>query len=244
MDQHECEVWVADIRIDRVPEVLLDDVERARRDAYRRVEDRSRFALGAGLLRLVAARTAGADPRAVLVDRTCAQCGQPHGRPRLPDVDLHVSVSHSGDLVGVAATRAGPVGLDIEAIAGMPDVGVLRLCLSDREPMLGSSDFYTYWCRKESVLKATGDGLGLPLSAVVVSPAYEPARLVSYAGRTTTAVLRDLVVAPGYAEAIAVLTEAHVDVAVRPASGCWADPSPRRHWTDSSACGTGGSASS
>jgi phosphopantetheinyl transferase len=35
----------------------------------------------------------------------------------LPGTHLHASVTHSGDLVGVALARTAPVGLDVERIA-------------------------------------------------------------------------------------------------------------------------------
>jgi 4'-phosphopantetheinyl transferase len=213
-----CVVWLADLRADRPAEGLLDAVECARRDSYRLPADRLRFALGASLVRLIAASVAGIDPREVVVDRTCPRCGAPHGRPILPGLGLNVSVSHSGDLVGVAAVFDAPVGLDIEAVTATVDGDVLRLCLAEQESLSAPGDFYTYWCRKESVVKATGDGLATPLTQVVVSPADAPPRLLRYAGRTLAARLHDLPVGPGYAAALTLLTEAPVSVAIRRAN--------------------------
>jgi len=219
-----CLVVLADIRTALGDETLLDSVERHRRDAYRREEDRVRFVLGASLVRMLAGEVSGTDPRDVTVARDCPRCGAPHGRPRLPGIDLHVSVSHSADLVGVAATVAAPVGLDIEAVGAAPEDGVRELTCTAAEPISTDRDFYTYWCRKESVVKATGDGLEVPLTEVAVSPATQPARLVSYQGRGLAATMHDLDVGAGYAAALTVLADAPVDVARH----WWAEPADER----------------
>src|SRR6476659_3894222 len=89
---------------------VLDHLESERCQRYRLAADRDRFTLAGALLRMVAGRALGVGASAVVVDRTCDTCGEPHGRPRLPGCGLQVSISHSGDVVTVAVTAAGPVG--------------------------------------------------------------------------------------------------------------------------------------
>src|SRR3954452_22176139 len=99
----ECDIyWAAADFLEAPHDAVLDDIECVRRDRYLREEDRTRFTLGAVLLRLV---VGSAQP----IDRTCERCGEPHGRPRLPGDDRHVSVTHSGAIAAVAITGAGPV---------------------------------------------------------------------------------------------------------------------------------------
>jgi 4'-phosphopantetheinyl transferase len=43
--------------------------------------------------------------------------------------------------------------------------------------------FLRYWTRKEAVLKATGDGLRVPMDELVVSAPEEAAELRSWRGR-------------------------------------------------------------
>ncbi|HEX6518688.1 MAG TPA: 4'-phosphopantetheinyl transferase superfamily protein [Streptosporangiaceae bacterium] len=99
---------------------LLDDTERQRWTAYRREEDRQRFLVGCTLTKTaLASYQPGRHPADVRLDRTCAQCGKPHGKPRVADGDpelggLELSVSHSGDRIAVAVARATPVGVDVE----------------------------------------------------------------------------------------------------------------------------------
>jgi 4'-phosphopantetheinyl transferase len=211
-------VWVADLALRRpAHDALLDDVERARADAFVRSGDRSRFVVGAALVKLAVADGTGLPPASIRVDRRCPMCGRPHGRPRVVGSDLQVSVAHSGSLVAVALTRAGPVGVDVEhRTAGRVVPPAMRIVTAS-EPVGRPDDLLTYWCRKESVVKATGDGLRVPLTEVVVSPAGRSARLVSYQGRALAASMVDLDVGGAYVAALTVLTGARIAVGIHPA---------------------------
>ncbi|HYN97826.1 MAG TPA: 4'-phosphopantetheinyl transferase superfamily protein [Pilimelia sp.] len=196
---------------------LLDPVERSRKARLRRSEDQQRFLLGASLLRRVAGAYLGVHPAMVQVDRRCAGCGEPHGKPAVPGSDLELSLSHSGDVVVLAAARHTPLGIDVEEVAAArkPDelaAHVLaareRAALDALAPADRAAGFVTYWCRKESVVKATGDGLRAALPDVQVSPPGEPARLLSWSGRAGAPEemsLRDLAAPAGYRACLAVL---------------------------------------
>jgi 4'-phosphopantetheinyl transferase len=198
---------------------LLDSAELERRSSYIRADDRDRFTLAAALLRLSAAAELGHSPRKLQISRKCTQCGRPHGRPKIPGSDLHVSVSHSGTLVMVATTRIGPVGVDVEQVAGIDYLPLLPIVLAANENGAVSSarDFFTYWTRKESVLKATGDGLRMRMSDVEVTSPRETPRLLRYGNRQPVAVMADLMARPGYAAALTVLTNAPLTVQERAA---------------------------
>src|ERR1700704_1993353 len=93
MDQQHCEVWVADVALRRsAHDVLLDDVERSRAGTFIRPDDRSRFVVGAVLLKLAVANETGRPPASIRVDRQCSTCGGAHGRPQLLASDLPGSV--------------------------------------------------------------------------------------------------------------------------------------------------------
>src|SRR5215218_3272440 len=159
MDRERCDVWVADLAMQRTAhDALLDEVERGRADAFVRPADRSRSVLGVALLKLAVARSIGVAPASVRVDRRCAVCGRPHGRPRVVGSDVEVSVTHSGSLVAVAITWDGPVGVDAEHRAIDRTMPPAEHIVTDSEPVREADDLLTYWCRKESVVKATGDG--------------------------------------------------------------------------------------
>jgi 4'-phosphopantetheinyl transferase len=202
---------------------LLDDVEQGRFDAYRQDADKRRFLTGRVLAKTVAAERLGLAVEAVKFDATCEDCGKPHGRPRVPGADLTLSISHSGDLIGLAATPSVPVGLDVETATRRSDERLIDYALSPAEAahLTGLSDeekaaaFFVYWTRKEAVMKATGKGLRIPLQSITFSRHDEPARLVESGDPAldpATTRLVDLKAADGYRAAIAVLTTDELSV--------------------------------
>ncbi|MCD0451426.1 4'-phosphopantetheinyl transferase superfamily protein [Actinocorallia sp. API 0066] len=179
---------------------LLDAVERERRARYLREDDKRRFTLGVILTKRELSARTGRPPAEISLDRTCPGCGAQHGRPLFPG--WHLSVSHSGGLVGLAVADV-PVGLDVEERGRSLDE-IADSVLAGEPP----GDLHVYWTRKEALLKATGDGLRVPMTAVRVSAASAPAALLAWRGRAdlpARTVLRDLDPAPGYAGALAFI---------------------------------------
>ena len=224
LESGDCHIWWADPRLvsDGYLE-LLDAGERSRYAGFRAGADRRRFLAGRALLRRVAAGYLGLPPQQVPLTARCPDCSVPHGRPELPGSGIEVSVAHSGDRVAVAATRAGPVGVDVELIdplLGVDDLMRGVLAPEERQfPSTGTpAGFYRMWTRKEAVLKATGAGLRVPLSDVAVSSPVACPRLIRLAGvpaRADDFVLADLEVAAGYAAAAAVMSHAQVRFVAR-----------------------------
>ena len=171
---------------------------------------------------MVAPLTAGS-AAGVVVDRTCASCG----RPRLPGTGLHASISHSGAKVAVAVSNAGEVGVDVQQVEDGSVQELSPLVLADAEAghIAVARDFFTYWTRKEALVKATGDGATVPLAQVVVSPPGTPPQVLGYPRPGGLAAqLRDLGPEPGYVGALAVLSPRPVTssttVSKRSASPC------------------------
>lgn len=208
-----CRLWLAESGTGTAALCgLLDKSERSRRAAMHREEDRARFTAGAALIRLVVGEHIGTAPGEVRVSRDCPGCAVPHGRPRVPGSGLHLSLSHSGRLVVLAVTTRAPVGVDIEARRWRNIDGLWRMISAPGERRPEPEGFTTLWCRKESVLKATGDGLRTPMTAVRVSPPDEPPVLLGYGGRRPVAAMGDFVPAAGYAGAVTVLAEGPLDL--------------------------------
>lgn len=199
---------------------LLNDIETERCSRYRRAADRDRFTLATVLLRVVAGRAVGVDPAAVVVDRTCESCGEAHGRPRLSRTPLEASISHSGDVVVVAVTRTGPVGVDIEQLGAADHTDLVSTVSTGSEPrnIATARDFYAYWTRKEAVLKATGEGLERAMTSIEVTPPGARPALVSIDGTTNRACRMSDIHLEGYAGAVAVMTKADVSFDVLDAS--------------------------
>ncbi|MEV4417171.1 4'-phosphopantetheinyl transferase superfamily protein [Catellatospora sp. NPDC049609] len=208
---------------------LLSAGERERRASLRRDEDRARQTVAAALLRVVAGHHLGEKPAAVRIDRACTTCAVPHGRPVIPG-GLEVSVSHSADRIAVAVGLTGPLGVDVEQFQDQRDIlGVARLTLCEAEltasAPLDQHGFYTYWTRKEAVLKATGDGLRVAMTKIEVSAPHEAPRLHRFEGRPdVVASARMFTLAPGdgYQAALTVLGPA-VEVTERDAADLLAD---------------------
>ncbi|MEV6522783.1 4'-phosphopantetheinyl transferase superfamily protein [Longispora sp. NPDC051575] len=193
---------------------LFSDVERDRHDRFRVASAREQFTVGCAIVRLVLSQLTGTPPEKIELDRECTRCAGPHGKPRLVGSDLRFSVSHSGDRIGVAFATGVELGLDVERAEGRDRDGVADAVLTPAElaawRALPEADresaFYTYWTRKESVVKATGDGLYAPMAELHVSPPGEAPRLLAYPGGVALdAAMVDLDPGAGYAAALTVL---------------------------------------
>lgn len=178
----------------------------------RRLADKQRLMVGNALLRLTIAQAAGCPVEEVVIDRSCPDCDKPHGKPTVVGRDLHVSVSHSGNRVVVALTRVAEVGVDVEEVDPRVHVEELLPNILSPDEIGTDMDFFTRWARKEAVLKATGHGLRMAMSKLTLGPQG----LIGF-GRPC--VLRDLQPGPGYSAAIAVLTDAPIDISE--SDGSW-----------------------
>jgi 4'-phosphopantetheinyl transferase len=119
------EVWWSSLAAaDRDLLGVLDAAERARVESLERSADRGRSLISAAMLRVAVAAHLGIAPADVVVDRTCAECGGPHGAPRIVSHGTpapSVSVSHSGLLAVVALVSRGPVGVDVQRLDDLDD---------------------------------------------------------------------------------------------------------------------------
>jgi 4'-phosphopantetheinyl transferase len=158
---------------------LLDSGEELRLRRLQRQEDRERFLLGRGLLRLILGSWLERDPATIAFGS--GPCGKPEllaPGPAAPDGGTpppRFNVSHSGDLILLGFHAFREVGVDVEQLRPVPEwEGIARRCLApgEREAIRalpeGERDdaFLGAWCRLEARLKARGLGLfGVEASA-------------------------------------------------------------------------------
>jgi 4'-phosphopantetheinyl transferase len=162
-----CHVWwAAPVAPADAPALveMLDEHERERLSRFRQPEDAARYLAAHALTRVVLGRCLERSPSSLIFDRTC-RCGALHGKPALAGGGPGFSLSHAGDVVGVAVLDGGVVGLDVEAVRPMSDLAAMaRHIGAPAEP----AAFFLAWTRKEALLKATGDGLASPMTAIVL----------------------------------------------------------------------------
>lgn len=228
-----CQVWWARVSdaADQLRD-LLDAAEAERWQRFRHDDDRNRMLVGVALAKTVLGLALHRPPAGIVFDRTCSRCGQAHGKPRLtgPDAGLRFSVSHAGDRICVAVSAEAEVGVDVESLDRAPEPGTIAHAVlagpeldrwsalpEDRRP----AELIRAWTRKESLLKATGDGITLPMHRIELADvsgrpvlrAWPPDR------PRPTAWLHDLAPGSGYLACLTVLGAPPAAVVERDGSG-------------------------
>jgi len=170
------------------PSILSSD-ELTRASRFHFEKDRLHFTRCRSALRLLLSRYLGMRAAEIRFDY------QPSGKPELPAQQnprrLQFNVSHSAGLALVAVSASCRLGVDIEKVRADVDVTTLaerffsareRAGLRALPDHLRVQAFFACWTRKESFLKATGDGLSFPLADFSVTtrldldPALEEVR--------------------------------------------------------------------
>ena len=196
---------------------LLSADERARAERFHFARDRRRFIARRAYLRLLIESYLGSAPGDVHFYYSAA--GKPFLARDCGGDELSFNMSDSGELAVYAFTlseTSPTIGIDVEQIEpavaqerisehffSAYEIATLR-ALPAAERIHG---FFNCWTRKEAYLKATGDGLTLPLDQFDVSlTPGEPAELLRAAGGIDTShwVLHELKVGCGYTAAVAV----------------------------------------
>jgi 4'-phosphopantetheinyl transferase len=196
-------------------ERMLSPAERDRAGKFHFPRDRHRFISGRGLLRAALSaylETAPGELQFIY---------GPAGKPALAGPQssaLHFNLSHSGALLVLAVTRAGPVGIDVEHVRPLSEAETIadRFFSSDESakwkrlpPDQKTAAFFNLWTRKEACLKALGHGLSDDLirqTEVSFAPGEAP-RVLALSGNAPAAAswtLRELLPASGFAGAVAV----------------------------------------
>jgi 4'-phosphopantetheinyl transferase len=180
LPEEEVHLWRIDLSAlrtgeDRWQRILSSD-EAARAARYRFQVDRQRYAISRGVLRTILGSYLRIDPVCIAFSYSARE------KPSLSSVHaesgITFNISHSGEVTLLAFTRNRDIGVDVEEIGRKSDLeAIARRFFSAHEqkqlfalpPEARSEAFFRCWTRKEAYIKATGDGLSLPLSQFDVS---------------------------------------------------------------------------
>jgi 4'-phosphopantetheinyl transferase len=170
------------------------------------------FEVSHGVLRILLAQYLGCRPREL------AFTLGPRGKPALcGNSQLRFNMAHSGGLAVCAFSLGFEIGVDIEEVKDIHDFDQIAeryFCREEASQLLSIAGekqrgeaFYRCWTRKESYLKAIGDGLSVPLDRFQVTLlSGSPARFIHIgydASAALTWALHHLEPVPGYVGALA-----------------------------------------
>lgn len=124
-------------------------------------------------------------------------------------------MSHAGEVVAVALTTVGPVGVDVERVAEIDFARLDEQITAPGESVSASRiEVFQRWTRKEAVLKAVGTGMDTAMAEVCLGLAESGPTVLACPGVANVA-LRDLDVEDGYVGAVAVVGLAAPIVSIR-----------------------------
>jgi len=217
LPEDEVQLWRVDLEAIRANEprwqefLSGDESERASRFYFLR--DRQSFVASRAVLRMILAGYLAADPGSLSFSYSKRE--KPSLGSAYAGSDIRFNVTHSGDIAMLAFSRQREIGVDVEQIRSDVEVeSIARRFFSTSERMqlaaLPSEEkvdaFFRCWTRKEAYIKATGDGLSLPLDQFDVSLGMEESNALlatrpdeSEANRW---LLREVPTHPGYVAAV------------------------------------------
>ena len=204
-------VYVADITNlpdpEKQPEFLKKlPIERQEKIQKSRQEKSRKQSMGAGLLlqKVLALYH---------MDKVALSVGE-HGKPMIDGLEF--SLSHSGNMV-ICAVSDKPVGCDVEELRKAPK-GVAKRYFSENEKeylnQFNGEDydtaFFRLWTMKESYVKMTGEGMGVPFEAYEIALEDSGARVIRD-GETQECYISEVEV-PGYNISICAKESAHLEI--------------------------------
>jgi 4'-phosphopantetheinyl transferase len=180
LPRDEVHLWRVDLESIRSAEVrwreVLSGDERHRASRFHFSTDRQNYIAARALLRIIVANYLGAGPTGITLSYSNKE--KPSLGPAHADSGIKFNLSHSGGIALYAFSHERDLGVDVEQIRKDFEVEPLarRFFSPNEQQQLASfpaaeqvDAFFRCWTRKEAYIKATGDGLSLPLNQFDVS---------------------------------------------------------------------------
>lgn len=152
---------------------LLNRDERIKSEKYRFSQDQNMFITARAVLRILSGHYLKKDPIDIVFNYG------PYGKPYFQDENsLMFNISHSGSKAILGFGKVAAIGVDIENIKDnfdVLDIAGKFFSQSEIKSLAETSQeeqnraFFRCWTRKESFIKAKGDGLSLPLDSFSVT---------------------------------------------------------------------------
>jgi 4'-phosphopantetheinyl transferase len=176
------EVQVVVARLDAGPHearalaLSLSQAERSRAACFRFDRERRRFIVARARLRELLAERLDVPPESI--EFVYAREGKPALAERFARSGWRFNLSHCGELALYAFSRAGEVGVDVEAVHAIAEADAIAARVFSRReheayralaPTERPLAFFRCWTRKEAFVKALGDGLAVPLERLDAS---------------------------------------------------------------------------
>jgi 4'-phosphopantetheinyl transferase len=187
------EVQVVVARLDPGPHkahalaLSLSKAERGRAARFRFDRERRRFTVARARLRELLAERLDVPPESI--EFVYGREGKPALAERFARSGWRFNLSHCGELAVFAFSRAGEVGVDVEAVHAIAEADAIAARVFSRReheayralaPTERPLAFFRCWTRKEAFVKALGGGLSMPLAEVDVAHAPPGWRLHSF----------------------------------------------------------------
>lgn len=152
---------------------VMSTEERARADRFVFPKHRKRYIHGRGRLRQILASYTGLAPEKLAFDLSA------YDKPRLANTggaSLHFNLSHSEELAALGVSADTELGVDIEWIRLLKeDISSRYFSASECDVLHALPEaeqpraFFECWTRKEAYIKASGEGLSIPLNSFDVA---------------------------------------------------------------------------
>jgi 4'-phosphopantetheinyl transferase len=180
LENNEAHIWRATLdreesEIESFRKTLSKD-EQDKAASFHFQRDKGRFIVSRGILRKILARYINKEPSEIVFSYGA------FGKPALPEelgvATIHFNLTHSHGLALYAIFKNQQIGIDVELIRS--DFGwesIARRYFSEMEyaallklpAHLREERFFSYWTCKEAYVKATGQGLSLPINEIEIS---------------------------------------------------------------------------
>jgi 4'-phosphopantetheinyl transferase len=193
-------------------EVLSSD-ELTRAASFHFFRDRQRFVAARACLRIILASYLRMDPGSLSFSYSKRE--KPSLGAAFGNSNVTFNVSHSGEIALIGITRGREIGIDVEKPRSDSDLEAIarRFFSVHEQSQLAAlpleekvAAFFRCWTRKEAYIKATGDGLSLPLDQfdVFIGPGESNALVATRPDKLEAGrwLLREVPAGPGYTAAL------------------------------------------